>query len=214
MNKEWCIVFARGTFFRKCCKCLFRHFHYTTSRIKVSFFYAKSRTCSFIDKTILFQKRFLLKIRLPFLVIITMHWYLVKFLPKTDDFRNQLVGTLLCSMLSIFHWNLSSLVIQCATMLIKSYIILGDIYTTKIRYPCRFFRQSCEWKRAGLLRPGSVTGRGACKRKRILQCHAHRLWNQDRTDQHRKFCGCVPHRSWGRSGCHLSFLKQKHQRNL
>ena len=131
MNKEWCIVFARGTFFRKCCKCLFRHFHYTTSRIKVSFFYAKSRTCSFIDKTILFQKRFLLKIRLPFLVIITMHWYLVKFLPKTDDFRNQLVGTLLCSMLSIFHWNLSSLVIQCATMLIKSYIILGDIYTTK-----------------------------------------------------------------------------------
>ena len=32
-----------------------------------------------------------------------------------------------------------------------------------------------EWKRAGLLRPGSVTGRGACKRKRILQCHAHRL---------------------------------------
>ena len=30
-------------------------------------------------------------------------------------------------------------------------------------------------KRAGLLRPGSVTGRGACKRKRILQCHAHRL---------------------------------------
>ncbi len=27
-----------------------------------------------------------------------------------------------------------------------------------------FFRQSCEWKRAGLLRPGSVTGR-ACKRK-------------------------------------------------
>jgi hypothetical protein len=39
----------------------------------VSFFYAKSRTCSFIDKTILFQKRFLLKIRLPFLVIITMH---------------------------------------------------------------------------------------------------------------------------------------------
>ena len=48
MNDEWCIVFARGTFFRKCCKCLFRHFHYTTSRIKVSFFYAKSRTCSFI----------------------------------------------------------------------------------------------------------------------------------------------------------------------
>ena len=131
MNKEWCIVFARGTFFRKCCKCLFRHFHYTTSRIKVSFFYAKSRTCSFIDKTILFQKRFLLKIRLPFLVIITMHWYLVKFLPKTDDFRNQLVGTLLCSMLSILHWNPSSLVIQYVTMLIKSYIILGDIYTTK-----------------------------------------------------------------------------------
>ncbi len=32
----------------KCCKCLFRHFHYTTHGIEVSFFYAKSRTCSFI----------------------------------------------------------------------------------------------------------------------------------------------------------------------
>ena len=49
MNEEWCIVFARDTFFRKCCKCLFRHFHYTTHGIEVSFFYAKSRTCSFID---------------------------------------------------------------------------------------------------------------------------------------------------------------------
>ena len=48
MNEEWCIVFARDTFFRKCCKCLFWHFHYTTHGIEVSFFYAKSRTCSFI----------------------------------------------------------------------------------------------------------------------------------------------------------------------
>ena len=41
-------MFARYTFFRKCCKCLFWHFHYTTHGIEVSFFYAKSRTCSFI----------------------------------------------------------------------------------------------------------------------------------------------------------------------
>ena len=27
---------------------MFRHFHYTTHGIEVSFFYAKSRTCSFI----------------------------------------------------------------------------------------------------------------------------------------------------------------------
>ena len=52
MNEEWCIVFARDTFFRKCCKCLFRHFHYTTHGIEVSFFYAKSRTCSFIEQNI------------------------------------------------------------------------------------------------------------------------------------------------------------------
>ena len=29
MNEEWCIVFAGDTFFRKCCQCLFGHFHYT-----------------------------------------------------------------------------------------------------------------------------------------------------------------------------------------
>ncbi|WP_418616358.1 hypothetical protein, partial [[Ruminococcus] torques] len=45
----------RDTFFRKCCKCLFWHFHYTTHGIEVSFFYAKSRTCSFIVDQLIYQ---------------------------------------------------------------------------------------------------------------------------------------------------------------
>ena len=32
---------------------MFWHFHYTTHGIEVSFFYAKSRTCSFIDVKVL-----------------------------------------------------------------------------------------------------------------------------------------------------------------